>query len=112
MTSNEPVFDREVAEQALGTLLYGVVKALTASGLSPQKAMRLAAFVVIDGAIGRGALVSLGLPASTERRWRAEVRDALSAEELPSDLPVEVFNELLPLMGISGVELRRKEDDG
>lgn len=112
MTATQPPFNDEAAEKALGALLYAVVKGLTDAGLSPQKAMRLAAFVAIDGAIGRGALRSLGLPAPTERRWRAEVREALSGVELPDEPPVEYMNELLPLMGIRGIEVRRKDDDG
>lgn len=107
---NKQEWQKNQAEQALGSMLYGVVRALIQSGLRPAAAMRVAAFVAIDGSIGRGALRQLGLPVRTERRWRAEVRDAVAAASatLPDEAPIELLNELLPLMGLD-VEVRPRE---
>jgi len=100
---------QDAAEAALGAALYATVKALTDAGMRPASALRLAGFVAIDGTLGRGALKALGLPGSTERRWRAEVREAVEGYQLRDDAPMEYLNELLPLMGLDGVEMRRKD---
>ena len=96
-------------ERLMGGALYAVVKSLTEIGLRPAAALRLASFVLIDGSMGRGALRSLGLPERTERAWRAELREVAElADELPDEFPVEFMNELLPLMGLEQLEVRRR----
>jgi NAD(P)H-dependent flavin oxidoreductase YrpB (nitropropane dioxygenase family) len=97
----------EQAGQALGAMLLAVVKSMTDAGMRPATALRLAAFVAIDGSFGRGALTALGLPANTERRWRREVRDAVAGYEAEGP-SLDFINALLPMMGIEGVELHAK----
>jgi NAD(P)H-dependent flavin oxidoreductase YrpB (nitropropane dioxygenase family) len=96
------------AGQALGAMLLAVVKSMTDAGMRPATAMRLAAFVAIDGSFGRGALTALGLPADTERRWRREVREAVAGVEMAEGPPLDFINAMLPMMGIEGVELHAK----
>jgi len=100
----------DAAEVALGAALYAMVRAMTEAGMRPATALRLSGFVVIEGALGAGAFRGLGLPKSTENRWRHEVRDALSGVELPDEPPLELLNELLPMLGVEGVELRRRDE--
>lgn len=99
----------EDAERALGAMLLSVVGAMTASGMRPATALRLGAFVCIDGAFGRGALRGLGLPLSTEQRWRKEVKDGLGGVVMADEPSLDFVNAMLPLMGITGVELRAKD---
>jgi NAD(P)H-dependent flavin oxidoreductase YrpB (nitropropane dioxygenase family) len=94
------------AGQALGAMLLAVVKSMTDAGMRPATALRLAAFVAIDGSFGRGALTALGLPANTERRWRREVREAVAGYEIAEGPSLDFINSLLPMMGIDGVQLR------
>jgi len=101
---------QDAAEVALGTALYAMVKAMTEAGMRPAVALRLSGFIVIEGALGAGAFRGLGLPKSTENRWRHEVRAALSGVELADEPPLELLNELLPLLGVEHLEFRRRED--
>ena len=91
----------------IGTALYSVVRGLMHAGLSPNLALQLAAFVVIESALGREATEALGLPEATARRWRRQVA-RLDPEALPEEAPVEVVNEVLGLMGFD-LRLRRPE---
>lgn len=95
-------------ERVVAGALVGVVRALVMAGETPSNAFRLAAFVVIEGTFGREVVAELGVPYSTAARWRATLRD-LDVSRLPEDVPVEVINDMLPLFGIDGVELRRKD---
>lgn len=97
------------AGRLLAGMLLAVVRGMVHAGVEPAKAMRLAAFAVLEAEFGRDTVLALGMPGTTERRWRRELREALAEAEIPEDPPVELINELLPMMGITGVELRAKE---
>ena len=102
----------EQIEQWFAAGMLGIVQALMAAGASPNSALRLAAFVAIEGKFGREVTEgALGLPRSTAARWRAEIA-ALDGQALPEDVPVELVNQVLPLLGLSGIRVERTSTDG
>lgn len=80
------------AEQAVGLaaagVLYGMVRGLVDRGASPSTALRLSAFLVLDGSLGRGAVEQhIGLKHRTAQAYRAEIRALVDVEDLADDVP-------------------------
>lgn len=97
----------EQIEKWFAAGMLGIVQALMAAGATPNSALRLAAFVAIEGTFGREVTEgSLGLPRSTAARWRAEIA-ALNGKALPDDVPVDLVNRMLPMLGLDGIRLER-----
>lgn len=94
----------DAVERMLGTALFAFARAAVTAGASPTQALRLAAFGVIEGSLGREATRSLGLPEPTARRWRRELAQ-LDGDAIPDEPPVELFNELLPFMGFPDLRM-------
>ncbi|MEO3935119.1 hypothetical protein V3N99_00010 [Dermatophilaceae bacterium Soc4.6] len=67
--------------QAAGATLFGMVRALVDRGLGVGTALRLSAFLVIDGSAGRGAVEAMGLNDSTARKYRASIRKVMADVE-------------------------------
>jgi cyclopropane fatty-acyl-phospholipid synthase-like methyltransferase len=55
-------------------MIHGIVQAWIDEGISPNTALRLAPFALIEDELGVEALHRLGLNERTLRRWRAEIR--------------------------------------
>ncbi len=79
--------------QAAGATVFGMVRALVDAGVSAPKALRFAAFMVVDGSAGRGATEALGLSDRQARRYRAEIRQSLQAVQLSDEVPPEYLAE-------------------
>lgn len=79
-------------------MLVGTMKALIDGGVSPSSAARLASVGLIVGALGRGALLELGVPLRTVQQWQAEVREGL--RDMPDQTPpAAAINQALAAMG-------------
>lgn len=80
-------------EQAVGLaaagVLYGMVRSMVERGAAPATALRLAAFLVLDGTAGRGVVEQIGMNDRTARKYRAEIRALLSADDLAEEAPPE-----------------------
>lgn len=101
--------DNEVIEKALGAVLSGVVGSMIQKGWEPQRAFKLAAFVAIEGSLGKDAVIALGLPESTARRWRAQIRELKLIEVDERDLQAQILSQMLPLFGAPGLEVRKTD---
>jgi hypothetical protein len=78
-------------------MMLGIVATMVHAGVTPNNALRFAAFQTIESTLGREAIESLGLPASTARRWRIEMRKILAdvdADALPDEMPQELLDLL------------------
>lgn len=101
-------------ERGIGGALYGTVRMFQEAGMSPNESLRLAAFFVIENALGRDVTRSLGLPRATMTRWRRRISEAAQSErvqELAADdeYELEAINEVLPLLGLRDLRLIREE---
>lgn len=79
-------------------MLLGTAKALVEGGVGPSSAVRLSAAGFIMGALGRDALLELGVPLRTVQKWQREAREALEVvdTEVP---PADAVNQALEAMG-------------
>lgn len=85
----------QVLAQVLGAGVYGAAQAMVQAGVRPAVALRLVGYVILEGTMGREAIDALGMAPSTSRRWRAELREALRAADLPESAPADVLAQLL-----------------
>lgn len=79
-------------EQAVGLaaagVLYGMVRSMVDRGATPSTALRLAAFLVLDGTLGRGSMEhEIGVKRRTAQMYRAEIRSLLDVDDLADDVP-------------------------
>lgn len=95
-TTNEALGD--LVGSASATMLLGVIEALRVAGFEPQKAVRLATMVVLEGSLGRGVWDLVGIPGSTARRWRQQIREAIASGNIPEEVPVEFQHRVLDLI--------------
>jgi hypothetical protein len=82
--------DEEFAS-LIGSALYGSVRGLVDQGMSAQMALRLVAAQYVTAAIGPKALEDMGVPFSTARRWRLQLRRA--AENIPDEPPQHILDD-------------------
>lgn len=94
-------------ERAVGAALLGFVKAAIVAGMTPANALRVCAFAMIEASLGREATATLGVPESTARRWRLQLAE-LDGSKLPTDVPEEFLNKLLPVLGFPDLRLVRR----
>jgi len=92
------------------------VRAAIGSGMTPTRAVQIAAFAIIEGSLGREATRTLGVPRPTLSRWRRELADASGATVARLEDPqleVDLVNELLPALGFRDLRMHREvvEDD-
>lgn len=80
--------DEEVVAAAAASVIYGMVRALVDSGMGVALALRLSAFLAVEGYAGRGAVEAMGITDRQARAYRAQVRKALAgglADEIPEE---------------------------
>lgn len=75
----------------VGSALYGSVRGLVDQGMSAQMALRLVAAQYVTAAMGPKALEEMGVPFSTAKRWRLQLRRAI--EQLPDEAPQEILDD-------------------
>ncbi|MEX5272255.1 hypothetical protein RCG67_16970 [Kocuria sp. CPCC 205292] len=75
----------------VGGILYAGVRGLVDQGMSAQMALRLVAARYVTEAMGSKALEEMGVPFSTAKRWRLQLRRAV--ENMPEELPQEVLED-------------------
>lgn len=75
----------EMVGQAAGSTVFGMVRALVDRGVPVGNALRLAAFLVIDGSAGRGAVEAIGLHERAARNYRTTIRKVML--EVEDDVP-------------------------
>lgn len=73
MTAQGPSLE-DAIEGAFAAALLTTCKTLIAGGALPAAALRLSTYALLEGVYGRGVIEDLGVPASTVRRWRAEIK--------------------------------------
>ena len=71
----------ELVGQAAGGTIFGMVRAMVDRGVAVGTALRLAAFLVVDGSAGRGAVEAMGLSDRAARQYRADIRRVLADVE-------------------------------
>lgn len=76
----------DLVGKAAGGTIFGMVRALVDRGLPVGTALRLAAFLVVDGSAGRGAVEAMGLSERAARKYRADIRQAM-ADGVEDDVP-------------------------
>ena len=103
MTGNDAMED--AIGTAAGMMLLAVIESLKVGGMEPQKAVRLATMVMLEGAFGRGVWDLVGIPSATGRRWRAEVRALDEAGLIPDEPSVDFMERVTDLVA---AETKRK----
>lgn len=100
-----------IAERIGATSSLAMVRALQRGGATPNQALRLATFMHLAETLGQDVLDGIGIPSSTARRWRAEVRKFYTAGG--GDAQVELDGmEMVPLLAKQFVEtLQRMESE-
>lgn len=96
-------------EQGAAVALLATIEAIKKTGVPSQKALRLGAFVLLEGALGREVWKLVGIPPSTARRWRAEVRKADASGLIPSDVPAEFQAAVIDLIGAAEADAESEE---
>jgi hypothetical protein len=76
----------------VGGIIYSNVRALVDQGMSAQMALRIVAAEYVTQAMGPKALEDMGVPFSTARRWRLQLRRAV--ENVPDELPQTVLEDV------------------
>lgn len=82
--------DDQLAE-LVGGVIYAGVRGLVDQGMSAQMALRLVAAQYVTAAMGPKALEDMGVPFSTAKRWRLQLRRAV--ENMPDEPPQEVLED-------------------
>lgn len=82
----------EEAAQLVGSFIYAGVRGLVDEGMSAQMALRLVAAQYVTAAMGPKALEDMGVPFSTAKRWRLQLRRAV--EKLPDEAPQHVLEDV------------------
>lgn len=108
MTDKAPDIDT-----LIGSAVYSFAKALIATGTEPATALRLTAFGMIDGILGREVTRTLGVPRSTMARWRQELAAAAEGADDVDELAItaEAMNALLPALGFRDLRMVQGADD-
>lgn len=83
--------DDQLAE-LVGSVLYAAVRGLVDQGMSAQMALRLVAAQYVTAAMGPKALEDMGVPLSTAKRWRLQLRRAV--ENIPDEPPQHVLEDV------------------
>jgi hypothetical protein len=78
--------------ELVGSLIYAGVRGLVDQGMSAQMALRLVAAQYVTSAMGPKALEDMGVPFSTARRWRLQLRRAV--ENIPDEPPQNVLQDV------------------
>lgn len=76
----------------VGSTIYAGVRALVDQGMSAQMALRLVAAQYVTAAMGPKALEDMGVPFSTAKRWRLQLRRAV--ENMPDEPPQHVLEDV------------------
>lgn len=92
----------------VGGIIYSNVRALVDQGMSAQMALRIVAAEYVTQAMGPNALEDMGVPFSTARRWRLQLRRAV--ENVPDELPQNVLEDVLGYLGEKADSVTRDED--
>jgi|SRR5690625_391746 len=85
-------------EKSAAVALLGTIEAIKKSGVPSQKALRLGAFVLLEGALGREVWDLIGIPARTMRRYREESREAAKSGLIPSEMPEDFQRAVFELL--------------
>ena len=75
----------------VGGLIYAGVRGLADQGMSAQMALSLVAAQYVTEAMGPKALEEMGVPFSTAKRWRLQLRRAV--ENMPDEPPQSVLED-------------------
>jgi ketol-acid reductoisomerase len=75
----------------VGATIYAGVRALVDQGMSPQMALRVVAAAYVTEALGPKALEDMGVPLSTAKRWRVQLREG--AKNVPDEPPQRVLED-------------------
>ena len=81
----------EEAAQLVGSFIYAGVRGLVDEGMSAQMALRLVAAQYVTAAMGPKALEDMGVPFSTAKRWRLQLRRTV--ESIPDEAPQHVLDD-------------------
>lgn len=103
-----------IAERLGATSSLAMVRALQRGGATPNQALRLATFMHLAESLGQDVLDGIGIPASTARRWRAEVRKFYNAGGGDEQATLDGM-EMIPLLAAQFVETLQRsmsEDKG
>jgi len=98
-------------EQGAAVALLGTIEAIKKTGVPSQKALRLGAFVLLEGALGREVWKLVGIPSSTVFRWRAEAREAAASGLIPGEMSEEFQREVIELV-LKNEEQKGGESNG
>lgn len=98
-------------EQSAAVALLGTIEAIKKTGVPSQRALRLGAFVLLEGALGREVWKLVGIPPSTVFRWRAEAREAAASGLIPGDMPPEFQQAVIELI-MSAQKSQGGNDEG
>ena len=82
--------DEQLAE-LVGGVIYAGVRGLVDQGMTAQMALRLVAAQYVTAAMGPKALEDMGVPFSTAKRWRLQLRRAV--ENMPEEPPQNVLED-------------------
>lgn len=85
-------------EQGAAVALLGTIEAIKSTGVPSQRALRLAAFALLEGALGREVWKLVGIPPSTVFRWRAEVREAAASGLIAGEMTPEFQRAVIDLV--------------
>ena len=83
--------DEQLAE-LVGGFIYAGVRGLVDEGMSAQMALRLVAAQYVTAAMGPKALEDMGVPFSTAKRWRPQLRRAV--ENISDEAPQSVLEDV------------------
>ena len=78
--------------ELVGGVIYAGVRGLVDQGMSAQMALRLVAAQYVTAAMGPKALEDMGVPFSTAKRWRLQLRRAV--ENIPDEAPPNVLEDV------------------
>lgn len=83
---------QQMATAFAGTAAAALAQSFIAAGVAPASAFRLAGYALASDAIGDKGVEAMGVGASSVRRWRSELRNALAGLELD---PQFILREML-----------------
>src|SRR5690625_3197060 len=99
-------------EKSAAVALLGTIEAIKKSGVPSQKALRLGAFVLLEGALGREGWKLIGIPARTMRRYREEAREAAQSGLIPDDMPDNFKRAVFELLMKAETDGGGEENEG